>query len=183
MGDAVTTMTVIVFANAILLPLAAYASLRLGLLPGVDWYWPFQRHPKTSRSPSPQDKGILSGHPVSLSRRVLELAEAWRTTRELMREMRKDGTDAPRARTSAHVDLQFGDTLMQSTGGKLYLIPFPLESFEVRDQAEIQELQREAQQVPQGNIVVVRLLPARPGQHSRASIELQMALRAWLRSG
>jgi hypothetical protein len=44
MGDVVTTATMIAIANAILLPLAAYGCVRLGLLPGVTWYWPFQRH-------------------------------------------------------------------------------------------------------------------------------------------
>lgn len=44
MGDVVTTMTAIVVANAILLPLAAYGCVRVGPLPGVDWHWPFHGH-------------------------------------------------------------------------------------------------------------------------------------------
>ena len=43
MGNIVTTMTVIVVANAIVLPLAGYGCIRLGVLPGVRWYSPFGR--------------------------------------------------------------------------------------------------------------------------------------------
>jgi hypothetical protein len=44
MGDILTTMSAILLANLILLPFAAYGCVRVGLLPGVQWYWPFARH-------------------------------------------------------------------------------------------------------------------------------------------
>ena len=143
MGDAVTTMSAIVVANAILLPLAAYGCMRLGLLPGVDWHWPFQR----------QRDG---NHDLELFDLVVARSMS-------------SGEDEP---VQVANDGQLTDTLMQSADGKLYLIPFPLEPFEVRDQADILELRREAHRVPPRDITSVRLLPARSAAHARASLNL-----------
>ena len=56
MGDVVTTATIIAVANALLLPLAAYGCVRLGLLPGVVWYRPVRRH---RHDPAPRQAPAL----------------------------------------------------------------------------------------------------------------------------
>jgi hypothetical protein len=157
-GDAITTMTVIVVANAILLPLAAYGCMRLGLLPGVDWYWPFQGHRDGSL-----DARAFAARTYGRSDVEGEIARIWATLKMA------PGQDDP---AQVVVDVQLTDTLMQSADGKLYLIPFPLEPFEVRDQTDILELRREAQRVPPRDITSVRSLPARPASQARISLNL-----------
>lgn len=140
MGDVVTTMTLIVVANAILLPLAAYGCMRLGLLPGVDWYWPFQRHRGGT------GHGVVAGFAA----------------------VRGYGFISPYDEATSEAL----DALMESADGKLHLI------IEVQDEAEIRELQRQAQQVPARDIVRVRALSGRSGLRGRAALNL----RAWLRT-
>ncbi len=70
MGDVVTTMSVIVVANAILLPLAAYGCMRLGLLPGVDWYWPFQGHRHGDLNSRVSDTELTHDLAKALSREI-----------------------------------------------------------------------------------------------------------------
>jgi hypothetical protein len=153
MGDVVTTMTAIVVANAILLPLTAYACMRCGLLPGVDWYWPFQGRRDENLDP-----------------RAVEEMMARRALGEIVATFKTDADQNDSVQVA--VDAPPTDTLMQSADGKLYLIPLPLEPFEVRDEADILELRREAKRVPPRDITSVQSLPARPASHVRTSLYL-----------
>lgn len=63
MGALIVTALVAVAANAVLLPLLAYACIKLGLLPGVEW-------PSLGRQPATQSLSTGSG-PQSVSQNGL----------------------------------------------------------------------------------------------------------------